>query len=218
MDVVVMYIQQQILGKGVRKMPKVGNKKFDYTPQGVAAAKKESAATGIPMSDGAMRSEQKYAGGGQVGFDRIGQDLGPKINTGNTVPDFSYDDVPSPGYGDNPIESHGPSKHVGDRHWFDDPRKGGGAYKEGGEVKKNIVKGGKGFKHPNPNVQKALKNRLTEKDTPILSGLKSRSKKAQDEWVEKERGKRRLKAETTSSGKRKVPIKKNKVKKHQRAQ
>ena len=59
-------------------MPKVGDKEFDYTPQGVAAAKKESAATGIPMSDGAMRSVQEYAGGGKVGYARIGVDPVPE--------------------------------------------------------------------------------------------------------------------------------------------
>ena len=141
-------------------MPKVGDKEFDYTPQGVAAAKKESAATGIPMSDGAMRSEQTYAGGGQVGFDRIGQDLGPKINTGNTVPDFSYDDsIPRPGYGDNPMER--PEKHVGDAHWFDDPRKGGGAYKEGGEVKKK---------------KKTLKEKIQSVSAKLRSNKKSSKK------------------------------------------
>jgi len=66
--------QQQMLGKGVRKMPKVGDKEFDYTPEGVAAAKKESVDTGIPMSDGSMRSVQEYAGGGKVGYARIGVD------------------------------------------------------------------------------------------------------------------------------------------------
>ena len=59
-------------------MPKVGDKEFDYTPQGIAAAKNESANTGIPMSDGAMRSVQKYAGGGEVGYARIGVDPIPE--------------------------------------------------------------------------------------------------------------------------------------------
>ena len=59
-------------------MPKVGDKEFDYTPEGVAAAKEESAATGMPMSDGAMRSVQKYAGGGEVGYARIGVDPVPE--------------------------------------------------------------------------------------------------------------------------------------------
>jgi len=59
-------------------MPKVGDKEFDYTPEGVAAAKKESVDTGIPMSDGSMRSVQQYAGGGQVGYARIGADPIPE--------------------------------------------------------------------------------------------------------------------------------------------
>ena len=53
-------------------MPKVGDKEFDYTPEGVAEARRESEATGIPMSDGAKRSVTEYAGGGKVGYDSIG--------------------------------------------------------------------------------------------------------------------------------------------------
>ena len=54
-------------------MPKVGDKEFAYTPEGVAEARKESTATGIPMSDGANRSVTEYAGGGKVGYDSIGR-------------------------------------------------------------------------------------------------------------------------------------------------
>ena len=53
-------------------MPKVGDKEFAYTPEGVAEARRESAATGIPVSDGAKRSVTEYAGGGKVGYDSIG--------------------------------------------------------------------------------------------------------------------------------------------------
>ena len=53
-------------------MPKVGDKEFKYDKAGIAAAKKESAKTGMPMSDGSMRSEKMYAGGGQTGYNKIG--------------------------------------------------------------------------------------------------------------------------------------------------
>ena len=36
-------------------MPKVGGKKYAYTPAGVAAAKRESKKTGTPITRGAMR-------------------------------------------------------------------------------------------------------------------------------------------------------------------
>jgi hypothetical protein len=61
-----------MLEKGVRKMPKVGDKEFKYDKAGIAAAKKESAKTGMPISDGSMRSEKMYAGGGQTGYNKIG--------------------------------------------------------------------------------------------------------------------------------------------------
>ena len=53
-------------------MPQVGKKHFAYNSAGVQAAKRESAATGIPMSDGAQRSVTEYAGGGKVGYNSIG--------------------------------------------------------------------------------------------------------------------------------------------------
>ena len=52
-------------------MPKIGEKEFAYTPEGVAKAKQESAETGIPISDGAKRGESYQLGGlipGQQGF------------------------------------------------------------------------------------------------------------------------------------------------------
>jgi hypothetical protein len=36
-------------------MPKIGGKKYAYTPAGVAAAKRESKKTGTPITRGAMR-------------------------------------------------------------------------------------------------------------------------------------------------------------------
>ena len=60
-------------------MPKVGDKKFAYTPEGEAAAKMESMATGLPVQsedemmyavggkvDGSKRSVKEYLGGGMV--------------------------------------------------------------------------------------------------------------------------------------------------------
>ena len=63
-------------------MPKVGDKKFPYTPEGMAAAKAESKNMGIPMNNGAERNVQSYAGGGKTGFNRIGMQ-NPQMNTGN---------------------------------------------------------------------------------------------------------------------------------------
>ena len=53
-------------------MPKVGDKEFPYTPEGMAAAKAESKNMGMPMQDGATRSVQEYAGGGKTGYSQIG--------------------------------------------------------------------------------------------------------------------------------------------------
>ena len=49
-------------------MPKVGEKKFAYTEQGLKQAAQESMETGIPISNGAQRSVQTYAGGGKTGY------------------------------------------------------------------------------------------------------------------------------------------------------
>ncbi len=40
-------------------MPIVGNKHFDYTPKGIAAAKAASAASGMPMSTAGGKSKKK---------------------------------------------------------------------------------------------------------------------------------------------------------------
>lgn len=53
-------------------MPKVGDKEFPYTPEGIAAAKAESQNMGIPVNDGANRSVTEYAGGGKTGYNAIG--------------------------------------------------------------------------------------------------------------------------------------------------
>tara|TARA_R100000322_G_scaffold3931_2_gene3222 strand:- start:7097 stop:8044 length:948 start_codon:yes stop_codon:yes gene_type:complete len=53
-------------------MPKVGDKEFPYTPEGIAAAKAESENMGIPVNDGANRSVTEYAGGGKTGYNMIG--------------------------------------------------------------------------------------------------------------------------------------------------
>jgi hypothetical protein len=55
-------------------MPKVGDKEFPYTPEGIAAAKAESENMGIPVNDGANRSVTEYAGGGKTGYNMIGME------------------------------------------------------------------------------------------------------------------------------------------------
>ena len=52
-------------------MPKVGEKEFPYTPEGVQAAAEESSQSGIPVSDAGSRNESYQLGGlipGQPGF------------------------------------------------------------------------------------------------------------------------------------------------------
>ena len=54
-------------------MPKVGDKEFAYTPEGIKQAKKESEATGTPVQDASSRKET-YALGGQIpGEEGFGQ-------------------------------------------------------------------------------------------------------------------------------------------------
>ena len=68
-------------------MPKVGDKEFPYTPEGMAAANKESMSSGMPVSDGAMRSAQEYAGGGKTGYSQIGM-----YEKGGNVETVDYED------------------------------------------------------------------------------------------------------------------------------
>ena len=52
-------------------MPKVGDKEFPYTPEGIQKAAKESSKSGIPVSDAGNRAESYQLGGlipGQQGF------------------------------------------------------------------------------------------------------------------------------------------------------
>ena len=92
-------------------MPKIGDKEFPYTPEGIAAAKAESQDKGIPMSNGAQRSVQDYAGSGKTGFAGIGKplDVMQGIENVGITP---------------PIENIGIEPEVP------------GVYKEGGKVKK----------------------------------------------------------------------------------
>ena len=68
-------------------MPKVGDKEFSYTPEGVKAAKKESLQSGMPMNDASMRNQQTFAGSGNANFNSIG--AAPKINLGGNIMDGS---------------------------------------------------------------------------------------------------------------------------------
>ena len=53
-------------------MPKVGDKDFSYDAEGIKEATEESMKTGLPISDGSLRSVQEYAGGGKTGYNKIG--------------------------------------------------------------------------------------------------------------------------------------------------
>ena len=44
-------------------MPRVGDKQFDYTPEGIAEAESYSQVTGIPVSNAMERSQVYYEGG-----------------------------------------------------------------------------------------------------------------------------------------------------------
>tara|TARA_R100001530_G_scaffold8084_1_gene8552 strand:- start:1664 stop:2488 length:825 start_codon:yes stop_codon:yes gene_type:complete len=76
--------------KKEKKMPKVGDKEFAYTEQGIADAKAESAETGIPISDGATRNVTEYAGGGKTGYNAIGN---PMYKEGGEVMDIPGEQV-----------------------------------------------------------------------------------------------------------------------------
>ena len=55
-------VEDKITGKTIAK--------FEYTPEGEAAAKKLVAEnSGYEIKDAMMRSEQMYAGGGKTGYD-----------------------------------------------------------------------------------------------------------------------------------------------------
>jgi hypothetical protein len=81
----VNYPQVLTQEKGERKMPKVGNKEFDYTAQGLAEAKAEAEKTGQQMetTDASARSESYQLGGkipGQPGFGERPQPVNPGMN------------------------------------------------------------------------------------------------------------------------------------------
>jgi hypothetical protein len=63
-------------------MPKVGEKEFDYTDEGIVEAQVESAKTGSPMqvSDAMKRSQTMYPGGGKTGYNV------PKYKHGGVAP------------------------------------------------------------------------------------------------------------------------------------
>jgi len=55
-------------------MPVVGNRKFDYTPEGEAAAKSYAESSGIPLREG-------YRGGGKIKYAGGGRTVGTVIET-----------------------------------------------------------------------------------------------------------------------------------------
>ena len=54
-------------------MPKVGEKEFPYTEEGIAEAAKESSLSGIPVSNAADRAESYQLGGKIPGDQGFGQ-------------------------------------------------------------------------------------------------------------------------------------------------
>lgn len=71
-------------------MPEVGNKKYPYTEEGIAAAEAESEKTGIPIKDGSMRSEQMYAGGGKTGYNMIGMEKPMMMGGGKMKMEYGH--------------------------------------------------------------------------------------------------------------------------------
>lgn len=67
-------------------MPKVGDKHFSYDPSGIAAARAESAKTGVPM-----KSKNRYAIGGLLDHGHVNK--GPRRKpkgTGLATRGFGY--------------------------------------------------------------------------------------------------------------------------------
>ena len=136
MGVVDMYILHLMLESEENNMPKVGDKEFAYTPEGIAAAKAEADMTGESMEivDAGSRSESYELGGkipGQLGFGERPMRPMPALpteSTGNIIPGVLPNE-PLTGEFNN-------MGNISDRDWFDDPRKGGGAFKKGGKVSK----------------------------------------------------------------------------------
>ena len=56
-------------------MPKVGDKDFPYTDEGIKQAAAESAVSGIPVSNAGERSATTYAGGGKTGYNAVGNPM-----------------------------------------------------------------------------------------------------------------------------------------------
>ena len=88
-------------------MPKVGDKEFPYTPEGMAAAKAESQNMGIPVNDGANRSVTEYAGGGKTGYSQIGMENPMMGHGGKMTPEMmKYEE----GGKTNPLDQNGDGK------------------------------------------------------------------------------------------------------------
>ena len=67
-------------------MPKVGEKEFPYTPEGIQAAAEESSESGMPIQNAGERSTTTYAGGGKTGYSAIGAER-PMYKEGGKVKD-----------------------------------------------------------------------------------------------------------------------------------
>ena len=66
-------------------MPKVGEKEFPYTPEGIQAAAEESSESGMPIQNAGERSTTTYAGGGKTGYSVPEYRTGGRISGGGKV-------------------------------------------------------------------------------------------------------------------------------------
>ena len=115
-------------------MPKVGDKEFAYTPEGVAKAKQESEETGIPISDGAKRGESYQLGGlipGQQGFGQKPIATPPAQIIGQNP----MVDPLAQGIGQNPIVKDYEDKFLTEQETLGKRLAEGGMYKKGGRVR-----------------------------------------------------------------------------------
>ena len=136
-------------------MPKVGDKEFPYTPEGMAAAKAESQNMGIPVNDGANRSVTEYAGGGKTGYNMIGMQ-NPMMGHGGKM--MKYED----GGKTDKVPQNPKDKGV------TDPAK---KYEEGGKAHDDAMKK---MREETKNVKGVKTERKTEKTD---KGIKKTSKK-----------------------------------------
>ena len=121
-----MYILHLMLESEESNMPKVGDKEFAYTPEGIAAAKVEAEASGEAMEivDAASRTESYELGGkipGQPGF--------------GVRPPSPIQPLPTPDYDRGPFDPNPPDPLGGPTDFIKPPPRPA-LMKKGGKVKK----------------------------------------------------------------------------------